>query len=168
MQSRIETSTELIRTARTLAQCAGIEDLQVISSLSTSEEESLSQLTSEPVPLSCLLLSLLGWKLTEAPTLIKDSIVQCEMCSRRIGLWGFIRDQPNTRILDVMKEHKVYCPYINGMTQGGSSTTLNAWQQRLQILTGANHKGACLPLSQEEVRKMKSSEVLAKVKSMMM
>lgn len=170
IHSRIETSTELIRATKELAQCHGIEDLQVTSSLLESEERSLCQLSLEETPASCLLMSLLGWRLTEAPSVVKDSIVQCGMCSRKIGLWGFIKDQPNSRTLDVMKEHKSYCPYVNGMTQGGSSSSLNAWQQRLQILTSASNESNArrLPLSQEDVRKMKSSEVLAKVKAMMM
>lgn len=175
----METLTDFTREARRLARCGGIEDIQVTSNITESDEKSLRQLSLESLSLNCLLLTLLGWKLKEEPPshLAKDCIVQCDMCSRKIGLWAFIKDQPNSRPLDVAKEHKSYCPFVNGKTQSGhlrvqDEKPLNAWQQRLQVLVGATSPDSGttkrLLLSQDEVRKMRSSDVLAKVKSMIM
>lgn len=80
--------------------------------------------------------------------------------------------------MNVMAEHKLYCPFVNGKMQcavqghghGGQvedGKLSNAWQQRLQVLVGGA-SGGQVRLSILEMRKMKSSEVLAKVKSLMM
>jgi hypothetical protein len=175
----METLTECIREAKQLAQCGGIEDVQVASIITESDEQIIRKLSLEQLPLNCLLLTLLGWKLKEEPSshLARDCIVQCDMCSRKIGLWAFIKDQPNSRTLDVGKEHKSYCPFVNEKTQSGSSKgqegePQNAWQQRLQVLVGVNSQNGGtmkrLLLSQDQVRKMRSSDVLARVKSMIM
>lgn len=56
---------------------------------------------------------------------IKDATLQCKMCQRRIGLWAFAIpatdsfDSPNgteapplQRQLDLIREHRSYCPYV--------------------------------------------------------
>jgi hypothetical protein len=178
VHSRMETLTDFVRDAKQLAQSGGIEDVQISSSVSETDQRSLQQLSLEEIHPNCLLLSLLGWRLSLLPTSqsAKDCIVQCEMCSRKIGFWAFLKDQPGSRILDVEREHKSYCPYVNAKTQSGhvkeEEGRLNAWQQRLQVLIGSgSHDGGISKrflLSQDQVRKMRSSDVLAKVKSMMM
>jgi hypothetical protein len=166
--------TDFLQDARQLSEFGGIDNIQISSPVSDADLSALRQLSLEEIHLNCFLLSLLGWTIKESQKLAKDCIVQCNFCSRNIGLWAFTKDQTNCRTMDVVKEHKSYCPYVNGKTQGGllqeDGQHTNAWQQRLQILIGSNSrdKGPALVLSQDQVRKMRSSDVLAKVKSIMM
>lgn len=58
---------------------------------------------------------------------VKDAMLQCKMCQRRIGLWAFTppatTDSPDSpyqpngarpaqRQLDLIREHRSYCPYV--------------------------------------------------------
>ena len=49
-----------------------------------------------------------------------NPMVHCQLCLRRVGLWSFITDSPGlegaTRPLDVIKEHRTYCPYVSKST----------------------------------------------------
>lgn len=169
VHSRLETLSEFLKVAREFAQCPGIEQVKVTSGLSESEQHLLLALAPSETPTSCLLFSLLGWRASEGAKAAEDCIIQCSMCSRRIGLWGFI---DGTRALHVALEHKTYCPYVNRQTQSAGQGSRpeepdNAWRQRLQVLVGGGTRGQGT-LSQDQVRTMRSSEVLAKVKSMMM
>ncbi|KAF8525764.1 C3HC zinc finger-like-domain-containing protein [Hysterangium stoloniferum] len=54
----------------------------------------------------------------------KDVMLQCRMCQRRIGLWAFTSPSTETspdvarpqRQLDVVREHRSYCPYVSKST----------------------------------------------------
>ena len=170
VHSRLETLSEFLKVAQEFAQCPRIEQVKVVSDLSGPEQDLLRALASSETPTSCLLLSLLGWRPSEGAKAVEDCIIQCSMCSRRIGLWGFI---DGLRVLHVAQEHKTYCPYVSEQTQSAGQTRRpgepdkNAWRQRLQVLVGGGTRGQGT-LSQDQVRTMRSSEVLAKVKSMMM
>jgi hypothetical protein len=170
--SRHKTLSDFVKSAKEFSKCNGIENVQVTSSLEEAETQQLARLVSEELPTSCLLIPLLGWQLSEGVKDVADCIVSCDMCSRKIGLWGYINKGDSSRVLDVTKEHKAFCPYVNGEAQsvtGSRSEGTCGWQQKFQSLTsGQDNTSRSLPLNQKQVRKMKSSEALAKVKSLMM
>lgn len=172
---KLETIRELTEAATYLSLCKDIDQVQAYGNdIDEQDIATLQQVLPEGIPASCILLALLGWKLTDKPGPVEGSIVQCEMCARRLGLWSFLVNQPNDRRLNVIKEHKSYCPFINADTQRGEETSvkagtqLSAWQQRLQVLSGNQTSSRQLLLSQEEVRKLRSSESLAKLKTIIM
>ena len=78
-----------------------------------------------PVNREALILALFGW---QAETEHIAGLATCSSCFRRLGLWLF-----RTRIsptgeekeatmarLDVIGEHRDYCPWINALSQNGS------------------------------------------------
>ncbi|KAL4248038.1 hypothetical protein ABKN59_002366 [Abortiporus biennis] len=51
-----------------------------------------------------------------SPARPETALLHCALCQRRIGLWAFIKSsQPSqqpSRQLDILKEHRSYCPYV--------------------------------------------------------
>ncbi|EJD47283.1 hypothetical protein AURDEDRAFT_163891, partial [Auricularia subglabra TFB-10046 SS5] len=114
---------------------------------------------------SALLASLFGWELAQsarrpmprrisssfaswsrpsspAPSISsssRDATLQCTLCQRRVGLW-------TQRPLNVLREHRVYCPYatrtaaLPALPASGSSTSsvenvqVEGWRARLNVL----------------------------------
>lgn len=105
--------------------------------------------TTPPPPLntSALALALLGWQ-AEANHVI--GLATCTACFRRLGLWLFrpspappsSSDSPDIQSsmhrLDLVSEHRDYCPWVNAQAQNGSTTDKSP-QQRTSLdggLTG--------------------------------
>jgi hypothetical protein len=85
-----------------------------------------------PIDTSALLLAIFGWQ-AEASTI--SGLASCAACFRRLGLWLFKPSSrpsspdapspspPSMTRLDVVAEHRDYCPWINSSSQSGGSTT---------------------------------------------
>ena len=54
-----------------------------------------------------------GWS---GQLLGKRGLLNCGTCHRRVGLWSFTAAD---EVLDLLAEHKWYCPWINAGVQGG-------------------------------------------------
>ena len=84
---------------------------------------------------------LTGWS---GSMLGKKGILSCSSCQRRVGLWLFttslderldpfhLEEEP----LDLMAEHKGYCPWTNAQVQTG----MPAWQYMYSLLDPKSHK----------------------------
>jgi hypothetical protein len=53
-----------------------------------------------------------GWS---GQPLGKRGLLTCGTCHRRVGLWAFTNDE---EVLDLLAEHKRYCPWVNAGVQG--------------------------------------------------
>ena len=80
-----------------------------------------------------LILALFGWQAEEGHI---SGLATCKACFRRLGLWLFKPSVPNeTSIiehLDVVGEHRNYCPWISAASQCGTEKT----QMALDGLSG--------------------------------
>lgn len=108
--------------------------------------------TTPPSPLntSALALALLGWQ-AEANHVI--GLATCTACFRRLGLWLFkpspsppsSSDSPDIQSsmhrLDLVSEHRDYCPWVNAQAQNGSTGTTNKTQQQRTSLDGGGLTG---------------------------
>jgi C3HC zinc finger-like/Rsm1-like len=56
----------------------------------------------------------------------KRGLLTCGTCHRRVGLWTFTNDE----VLDLLAEHKRYCPWINAGVQGGMA----GWEYLFALL----------------------------------
>ena len=108
---------------------------------------------TDSVNLETLTLALFGWQAEENHI---SGLATCTACFRRLGLWlfkctstssdGSRHNSASMSRLDVIGEHRDYCPWINGISQngsaalsGGTSSTqgLTGWETLLRILTNA-------------------------------
>lgn len=87
---------------------------------------SLSTEHSAPPPYnkSALTLALFGWQAEEQHI---SGLATCTACFRRLGLWLFKKSsdadsQSSMDRLDVIGEHRDYCPWINALSQNGAPT----------------------------------------------
>lgn len=101
----------------------------------------------EHVNKDALALSILGW---EAETGHIKGLVTCSACFRRLGLWLFqkrksssltdtdeMKDEAATiTSLDVIREHRDYCPWINSASQNGDKP---GWEILVSVLRTAHH-----------------------------
>ncbi|KAI9809573.1 MAG: hypothetical protein M1825_000005 [Sarcosagium campestre] len=103
----------------------------------TSEESTESSSVTVPANVNedVLAMALFGWQAEEGHI---EGLATCEACFRRLGLWLFkhkpsssrsktgrtaISDEtPSMNRLDVVAEHRDYCPWINTASQGGISS----------------------------------------------
>ena len=98
---------------------------------------------------SALALALFGWQAEEGHV---SGLATCTACFRRLGLWLF---KPSTDSsvpssmdrLDVVGEHREYCPWINALSQNGVSSRrssfegLSGWEILLRaVKTNITHK----------------------------
>lgn len=81
--------------------------------------------TKAPAPSfnsSALTLALFGWQAEENHI---SGLATCTACFRRLGLWLFKSAtdsaDPSMNRLDVVGEHRDYCPWINAISQNGSA-----------------------------------------------
>lgn len=76
---------------------------------------------------SALALSLFGWQAEEGHVV---GLATCTACFRRLGLWLFkpssspseSPSQSSMDRLDVVSEHRDYCPWINALSQNGTTS----------------------------------------------
>jgi hypothetical protein len=103
------------------------------------------------------LMALFGWQgHTHERLGVQVGSVSCEACFRVLGLWLFKSKQVNdsgdevigatVNCLDVVKEHREYCPWRNPASQNGqkvtadySSTTLAGWGVLLRVVKNDHH-----------------------------
>lgn len=92
---------------------------------------------------SALTLALFGWQAEEGHV---SGLATCKACFRRLGLWLF--KSPSTKTdsqssmerLDVVGEHRDYCPWINSLSQNGTASRrssldgLAGWQVLLRAV----------------------------------
>jgi hypothetical protein len=95
----------------------------------------------EEINRSAFGLALFGWR---ADNEYMDSMASCDACFRRLGLWlfnvkgkgkmnGHAPDDP-TAIhpvidkLNVLGEHRDYCPWVNPLSQNGTTDPTGPWE----------------------------------------
>jgi hypothetical protein len=104
-----------------------------------------------------LLMALFGWQGHKHATLGEQlGSVSCQACFRVLGLWLFKSKEVNEagdevtgaamNKLDVVKEHRDYCPWQNAASQNGqrasvisSTSTLAGWEIIVRILKNDHH-----------------------------
>ncbi|KAG8740453.1 hypothetical protein FRC12_016004 [Ceratobasidium sp. 428] len=106
---------------------------------------------------------------SDAPS--KDDMIYCSLCQRRVGLWAFIAPAstpptdhppsgsgdsaipvitktPPTRTLDVLREHRSFCPYVIRTTpltipnDEEPSTEVEGWKAILGIILRSKRGGS--------------------------
>ena len=88
----------------------------------------------EDINVSAFTLALFGWQAEEGHI---SGLATCTACFRRLGLWLFkpSGDDPDSQSsmdrLDVVDEHRDYCPWINVLSQNGGSR-----RSSLDVLSG--------------------------------
>ncbi|KAI5778411.1 C3HC zinc finger-like-domain-containing protein [Geopyxis carbonaria] len=91
-----------------------------------------------PVFEAAAVIALFGWQ-SEDPGI--PSLVSCAHCFRRLGLWLFTKKASSTGEgieqseasvcrLDVVGEHRDYCPWVNASSQGKEA----GWSKLLRVL----------------------------------
>ncbi|KAL9102312.1 MAG: hypothetical protein Q9163_002530 [Psora crenata] len=99
------------------------------ASNSTSAREPSDASTRAPQPpknvdRSAFILALFGWQAEEDHI---TGLATCTACFRRLGLWLFKpspedpASQSSMQRLDVIGEHRDYCPWVNALSQNGAS-----------------------------------------------
>lgn len=115
-----------------------------------STEVSLPSSDPKPLNLEALTLALFGWQ--AEPNHI-TGLATCTACFRRLGLWlfksaltpsdGSTTESASMTRLDVVGEHRDYCPWVNGISQSGSAALrrstssmhgLAGWETLLRVL----------------------------------
>jgi len=80
------------------------------------------------------MLAMFGWE-NQDPGI--PSLVACSACFRRLGLWLFRKkqsengqDEASVTRLDLIGEHRDYCPWVSKVSQGKEP----GWQTMLRVL----------------------------------
>ncbi|MCO5589614.1 hypothetical protein L7F22_043582 [Adiantum nelumboides] len=183
IRSVLETRADVVKCASRLSACPGFDSVIVASDLKELNTNDFA-VKFPDLPITALILAIFGWQISgEGSPPIDQCIIACSMCARRAGLWAYTKDEKQ---FDVLKEHKSYCPIINGEVQNGSwmnarnvdlltsnkSQLLPAWQLRSQLLLGnkSQQRGNGVSSSEEvpfDARNMRSSEILARVNALL-
>lgn len=102
-----------------------------------------------PINTSALALALFGWRAEEGHVV---GLATCSACFRRLGLWLFkpASESPSHSSmdrLDVVGEHRDYCPWISPLSQNGATSRrtsldgLAGWEALLRAVNAsAIHK----------------------------
>ena len=118
---------------------------------------------SEPLNVEAFTLALFGWQ-AEANHI--SGLATCTACFRRLGLWlfksslassdGSQSNPASITRLDVIGEHRDYCPWVNGISQSGTAAS----QRRLSSTQGLPGWGTLLRVvvnAQEMITESKNS-----------
>lgn len=141
---------------------------------STSEGiASNSELGPQEINKDALILAVFGW---EAEVGHIKGLVACNACFRRLGLWLFLgqprptsppvtgsleEEGPSVTSLDVVNEHRDYCPWINAASQNGNAVSRKpvsgcqdkpGWELLVRVLTTAHHFRTKSLIAQANVR----------------
>ncbi|KAF3936795.1 hypothetical protein ABW19_dt0203422 [Dactylella cylindrospora] len=122
-----------------------LSDDQLVINLTKPEEVDTSVLVlPEDMPKdrlkqNALVLAMFGWTKDENQSSVE--MVKCDACFRRLGLWLFVKrpgsaDEDGDEFssmsrLNVVDEHRDYCPWINAASQTGEHT---GWETLYRIL----------------------------------
>ena len=115
---------------------------------SSTNDASTTETHTPPLPeihKSAVLLALSGWHAEEDGHI--PGLATCSACFRRLGLWLFKKppsssDEPDDsqlssmEHLDVMSEHRDYCPWINAVSQNGHARAEDGARRSLEGLAG--------------------------------
>ena len=115
------------------------------SSKALNDSSSHDLSTTKSINKSALLLALSGWHAEEDGHI--PGLATCSACFRRLGLWLFKKppsssDKPDDaqvssmEHLDVMSEHRDYCPWINAVSQNGHAREEAGARRSLDGLAG--------------------------------
>ena len=112
---------------------------EVVAGLENGEVEGVNK--------SAFLLALFGWQVEENHI---SGLATCNACFRRLGLWLFKSSDSSMDRLDVVSEHREYCPWINPLSQNGASRRasldgLAGWEM---LLRAVNAKATRQPLGE--------------------
>lgn len=113
--------------------------------------------TTSYVNRAALTMALFGWQEYNHDRLGSQlGSVSCHSCFRVLGLWLFKTKEGNTvteelngpviNCLDVVKEHRQYCPWSNSISQNGTSSAKSAttpalagWETLIRVLKNDHH-----------------------------
>ncbi|KZF21094.1 zf-C3HC-domain-containing protein [Xylona heveae TC161] len=124
-------------------------DLCMKSAAEVANSEKAKPANSQ-VNKSALVLSMFGWRAEDGQP---KGLATCEACFRRLGLWLF-KEAPvtesdevdETSQLNVIQEHRYFCPWVNAESQCGSGPVKGStnrpqpgWQILLQVIKNAQH-----------------------------
>lgn len=133
--------------------------------------------SNPPLNTSALALALFGWQAEEGHI---SGLATCTVCFRRLGLWLFKPSSDSTTPssmdrLDVVGEHRDYCPWVNALSQNGAASRrsslegLSGWEILLRAVKASTlHKKydqEKVALAQPEAEDDVASEVVS-VKSL--
>ncbi|KAK3175356.1 hypothetical protein OEA41_002603 [Lepraria neglecta] len=107
--------------------CSSPSDPPADGTQNTSSDPSKppNNAASPPVNTSAMTLALFGWQAEEGHI---SGLVTCTACFRRLGLWLFKPSSSDTdshssmERLDVIGEHRDYCPWVNPLSQNGTDS----------------------------------------------
>ncbi|KAK6536567.1 hypothetical protein TWF281_000793 [Arthrobotrys megalospora] len=122
-----------------------VSDDQLVINLTRPQEVDTSVLNlpedmgKEHLKQNALILALFGWSKEDNESSVE--MVKCDACFRRLGLWLFVKRPSVTEEegdefssmsrLNVVDEHRDYCPWVNPMSQTGDHA---GWEILLRIL----------------------------------
>lgn len=144
---------------------AGVEMSNIIQELGTdffqTTQTEPAAAGAEPTPPpaineQALALALFGWQAEDGHI---NGLAVCEACFRRLGLWLFKRKSNSTigsetaaddeeasmSRLDVIGEHRDYCPWVDASSQNGDSTPhkgssdLAGWEILVRVVRNTAH-----------------------------
>ena len=109
--------------------------IQLVHDPHQSTPTSSGTITTPPTEIneSAFILALFGWA-NEEPSI--PTLLTCSACFRRLGLWLFKHpkggsigdDDAMVCRLDVVGEHRDYCPWVNKESQGRESGWKTLWK----------------------------------------
>lgn len=156
MPSDLPSALSMPKTLDITAIAKHIAPFLLPESFMPSVDRPEADIQPNPIDEKALTLSLFGWQAEGGHI---TGLATCEACFRRLGLWLF-KTKPNTEDaaaddkeasmsrLDVVGEHRDYCPWINSASQSGGSTPrkgaiavpeLAGWQSLLRVVRNAQH-----------------------------
>lgn len=113
-------------------------DLETIKPLLPTTLIEADEQSAESLDDGALAFALLGWHYTSQDGM---PLATCDHCFRRLGLWLYTsndepggtaetEDQDRSMKLDLVENHRDYCPWVSGASQNqpGSLAGLSAWE----------------------------------------